>query len=161
MAHVWERRVSLGAGISVLYYAGFVWEGGNGLVMALYDVYYGPDPAPPPIPSGAWAWPTIKEVSPQCFLVQLRWPNGKLACRYIFPTATNLCGDPPSSCWAQPADIRWDSYIEAYFAGSRIWRNVYVGGKGWQGPWKEVATWEWSTEAPPPPGEGGGDILLD
>ena len=160
VTHVWEQRISYPWAVFVQYYAGFFWEGGNGYVMALWEVYYGPDPAPPPIPSGAWEWPTIEEASPQCFLVRLRWPNGKPACRYIYPTATNLCGEAPPSCRAQPADIRWGPDSEEYFAGSRIWRNVYVGGRGWQGRWEEVDTWEWTTEAPPPPGDGGGDIVL-
>lgn len=161
VAHVWEQRTFRGAGILVLYYAGFVWEGGNGKVMALAEIYYGPDPGPPPIPSGAWKWPTIEETSPQCVLVRLRWPNGRHACRYIFPTATNLCGEPPSSCLTLSPDLDWGPDLERRFAGSRIWRNVYVGRKGWQGQWREVDTWEWPTEAPPPPGEGGGDIVLD
>lgn len=161
VAHVWEQRTFRGAGTLVLYYAGFFWEEGNGKVMALAEIYYGPDPDPPPIPSGAWKWPTIEETSPQCFLVRLRWPNGKFACRYIFPTATNLCGEPPSSCVALTPDLDWGPDLERRFAGSRIWRNVYVGGKGWQGQWREVDTWEWFTEAPPPPGEGSGGIVLD
>lgn len=160
VAHVWEQRVSYPWAVFVEYYAGFYWVGGNGYVMAIYEVYYGRGPAPPPIPSRAWEWPSITEVSPQCFLVRVRWPNGKLACRYIYPAAMNPCGEAPPSCWAQPADIQWGPGSEQYFAGSRIWRNVYVGGRGWQGPWTPVDSWEWSTEASPPPGDGGGDIVL-
>lgn len=160
VAHVWEQRISYRWGTLVQYYAGFYWEGGNGYVMAIYEVYNGPSPAPSPIPSRPWKWPTIEEVSPKCFLVKLRWPNGKPACRYIYPTTKNLCGDVPSSCWSQPAEIRWGPDTEKYFAGSRIWRNVYVGGKGWQGPWKEWDTWEWTTEAPPSPGDSDRDIVV-
>lgn len=160
VAHVWEQRIFYPWAVFVQYYVGFYWEGGNGYVMALYQVYYGPRPAPPPIPSGAWQWPTLEEVSPQCILVKLRWPDGKPACRYIYPTSVNPCGDAPRSCWTQPAEIHWGPGSAEYFAGSRIWRNVYVVGRGWQGPWEERDFWEWSTETSPPPEGESGDIML-